>query len=362
MTKKRFFFKYVMVYAIVLVSLLAPTKIFANNSMKTEHFVMHHVADAHDWHFSTLGKLHITLPLPVIIYSKAGGLTIFSSTRFLDKNYQKVSYRGYVLDDQGKIKSLVAGRVFYDLSITKNVAGILLSIGILLIVLLTVAKRYIRSPQKAPYGLWAVVEMITCFIRDDIAIPNIGPKKYERFMPYLLTVFCFIWLNNLMGLLPGAANVTGNISVTLVLALFTFFITNKNGNKHYWQHLFNPSGIPKWIFPIMLPVEILGLFTKPFALMVRLFANITAGHIILLSIIGLIFIFQNIFVAAISVPFATFMFLLKLIVAFLQAYVFTLLSAIYFGAAVGNAHDTHKDNMCRNIRKKSYHKSIRLVK
>ena len=158
----------------------------------------------------------------------------------------------------------MAGRVFYDLSITKNVAGILLSIGILLIVLLTVAKRYIRSPQKAPYGLWAVVEMITCFIRDDIAIPNIGPKKYERFMPYLLTVFCFIWLNNLMGLLPGAANVTGNISVTLVLALFTFFITNKNGNKHYWQHLFNPSGIPKWIFPIMLPVEILGLFYQAF--------------------------------------------------------------------------------------------------
>ena len=209
----------------------------------------------------------------------------------------------------------------------------LLSICILLIVLLLVAKCYVYNPQKAPRGIRTVIEMIICFIKDDIALPNIGKEKYERFMHYLLTVFCFIFINNIMGLLPGASNVTGNISVTLVLSLFTFFITNKNGNKHYWTHLFNPKGIPKWIFPIMLPVEILGIFTKPFALMIRLFANITAGHIILLSIIGLIFIFQNIWVSVISVPFATFMFLLKLIVAFLQAYVFTLLSAIYFGAA-----------------------------
>ena len=153
-------------------------------------------------------------------------------------------------------------------------------------------------------------------------------------MPYLLSVFFFIWLPNLLGLLPGAANVTGNVSIALVLALFTFVITNINGNKYYWAHVFNPPGVPWWLTPIMIPIELIGLLTKPFSLMVRLFANITAGHIILLSIVGLIFILKNAWIGTVSVPFGAFMFLLKLLVAFLQAYIFTLLSAIYFGAAV----------------------------
>ena len=154
-----------------------------------------------------------------------------------------------------------------------------------------------------------------------------------------------------MGLLPGAANVTGNISVTMVLALFTFVMTTINGNKHYWNHIFNPPGIPKWLFPIMVPVEIIGTLVKPFSLMIRLFANITAGHIILLSIISLIFAFASVYIGAISVPFGAFMFLLKLLVAFLQAYIFTLLSAIYFGGAVADSHSEKRvANKTKDIR------------
>jgi len=210
----------------------------------------------------------------------------------------------------------------------------LLSVLVLFVCLFVAARKYHNNSKYNPRGFWAFLEWIICFVRDDIALPNLGPKMYLRFSPYLLSMFFFIWLNNLMGLLPGAANVTGNISVTLVLALFTFFSTTLHGSRYYWGHIFNPPGIPKWLVPIMVPVEILGLFTKPLSLMIRLFANITAGHIILLSIIGLIFTFQTAYVGLISVPFGVFMFLLKLLVAFLQAYIFTLLSAIYLGIAV----------------------------
>ena len=210
----------------------------------------------------------------------------------------------------------------------------LVSVLILLSFSIAAARKYSKTPHTTPRGIFVLFELLILFVKDEIACPNIGKQHYQRFMPYLLSIFFFIWLNNLLGLLPGAANVTGNISVTLVLALFTFFITNLNGNKHYWRHIFRTSGVPWWLSPIMIPVELLGLFTKPFALMVRLFANITAGHIILLSIIGLIFTLQSTWVGFISVPFSAFMLLLKLLVAFLQAYIFTLLSAIYLGAAV----------------------------
>ena len=245
-----------------------------------------------------------------------------------------MAYRGYRLNDHEKIVALDPDRTFYDLSITKNVAAMLVSVLILLSMALAAARRYQRQPHAVPRGFWALLELLISFVKDEIAIPNIGKQQYARFMPYLLSVFFFIWLNNLLGLLPGAANVTGNISVTLVLALFTFVITNLNGNKHYWGHVFSTPGVPRWLSPIMIPIELIGLLTKPFALMVRLFANITAGHIILLSIISLIFLLQSAWVGAVSVPFGAFMILLKLIVAFLQAYIFTLLSAIYFGAAV----------------------------
>jgi F-type H+-transporting ATPase subunit a len=200
------------------------------------------------------------------------------------------------------------------------------------------AKRYKQNIYTVPRGFWGFLELIIGFVKNEIAIPNIGTKMHLHFMPYLLTIFFFIWINKLMGILPGSANVTGNISVTLVLASFTFIMTAIYGNKDYWGHVFNPPGIPKWLLPIMVPIEILGLFIKPISLMIRLFANITAGHIILLSIIGLIFVFKTALAGIVTVPFGTFMFLLELMVAFLQAYIFTLLSAIYFGMAV-ETHD-----------------------
>jgi F-type H+-transporting ATPase subunit a len=320
-------------FALLMVVLLTH-RAWAEEVLKSDNFIMHHVQDAHEWHFATVGRTHLTLPLPIIIYAADRGLEIFSSSRFADVHHQRMSYAGYTLNDNDKIVALDQDRTFYDLSITKNVAAMLVSVLILLATFLSAARHYIRKPQAAPRGFWALLELLICFVRDDIALPNVGQKDYKRFMPYLLSIFFFIWLNNLLGLLPGAANVTGNISITLVLALFTFTMTNLNGNKHYWGHVFNTPGVPRWLSPIMVPVELLGLFTKPCALMVRLFANITAGHVILLSIVGLIFTLQTTWIGIISVPFGAFMLLLKLLVAFLQAYIFTLLSAIYLGAAV----------------------------
>jgi F-type H+-transporting ATPase subunit a len=319
---------------VLLMAFLPTTSAWAEDISKNEDFIMHHVKDAHEWHFFTIGHAHITLSLPVIIYSLDNGLEIFSSSRFTDETQQRVPYKGYVLSDDERIVALDQGRVLYDLSLTKNIVTMLISVLILLVIFPIAARNYQRKPRVTPRGFWTLLELLICFVRDEVAMPNIGKKNYKRFMPYLLTMFFFIWLNNLLGLLPGAANVTGNISITLVLAFFTFMLTNLNGSKHYWSHLFNTPGVPKWLAPIMVPVELIGLFTKPFALMIRLFANITAGHIILLSIIGLIFTFKNTWVGIISVPFGAFMFLLKLLVAFLQAYIFTLLSAIYLGAAV----------------------------
>lgn len=326
--------KHVIYIFVLLVASRSTPQAGAAEVLKDEGFMMHHVKDAHEWHFATIGHAHITLPLPIIIYAADRGLEIFSSGRFTDAHHHRVPYRGYRLSANDKIVALDQARIFHDLSMTKNVAAMLVSVLILLAIFLAAARHYKRRPQAAPSGFWALLEMLICFVRDAIAVPNIGKKDYKRFMPYLLSMFFFIWLNNLLGLLPGAANVTGNISITLVLALFTFVMTNLNGNKHYWGHVFNTPGVPRWLSPIMVPVELLGLFTKPFALMIRLFANITAGHIILLSIIGLIFTLKNTWVGIISVPFGAFMFLLKLLVAFLQAYIFTLLSAIYLGAAV----------------------------
>ena len=306
-----------------------------------ENFILQHIADAHEWHFATIGDKHITLPLPIILFSKARGWEIFSSSQLGDHHNNKSNYNSYYLDNAGKLASLDKHHRFYDLSITKNVTSMFISVAILLAIGLLAARRYKSGMYVVPRGFWSFFEMIIYFIKDEVAIPNIGGSRYMRFMPYLLTIFFFIWLNNLMGLLPGAANVTGNISVTAVLALYTFVMTMVHTNKYYWGHIFNTPGVPKWLSPIMIPVELLGVITKPFSLMVRLFANITAGHIILLSIVSLVFTFQTPLVGLISVPFGVFMFLLKLLVSFLQAYVFTLLSAMYFGMAV-EEHD-HTD-------------------
>jgi F-type H+-transporting ATPase subunit a len=207
---------------------------------------------------------------------------------------------------------------------------------------LALARSYKKTGISHPKGIQGFLEPIVLFVRDDIAIPNIGEKKAGKFMPYLLSVFIFILINNVMGLIPFpppfGANVTGNIAITLVLALFTFFMIQLNGNKTYWKHIFAAPGVPVWLLPIMIPVELIGMISKPFALMVRLFANITAGHIIVLSLVSLIFIFKSLFVAPVSILFVIFMDCLELLVAFLQAYVFTLLSALFIGMAVVEEH------------------------
>jgi len=220
----------------------------------------------------------------------------------------------------------------------------------MVLVFISTARAYKRNTGKAPKGLQSAIEPVILFVRDDIAKPSIGDNKYEKYMPYLLSIFFFIFLNNLLGLVPifpGGANITGNIAVTMVLAVFTFVITTFSAKKDYWKHIFNAPGVPWWLkfpVPLMPVIELLGVITKPFVLMVRLFANITAGHIIVLSFFSLIFIFGKtspalgMGVSVVSIAFTLFMTMLELLVAFIQAYVFTLLSALYFGMAITEEH------------------------
>ncbi|MFN4811239.1 MAG: F0F1 ATP synthase subunit A [Bacteroidota bacterium] len=314
--------------------------------------ILEHVGDAHDWHIAG----HLSIPLPVIIYSEAG-LDLFSSSRFehghatyhsekTNINYKLEENKVVAVNEDGSVNEERTAN-FFDLSITKNVATLLFSVILLCWLFISVAKSYLRNPGKAPKGIQSFVEPIIIFIRDDVAKASIGEKKYKKFMPYLLTVFFFIWINNLLGLIPifpGGANLTGNVAVTLTLASLTFIITVISANKHYWHHIFAMPGVPAWVLIILTPIEILGLFLRPFVLMVRLFANITAGHIIALSFFSLIFIFGEMNTGAglgfslFSTAFTVFMMVMELLVAFLQAYVFTLLSAVYFGTAVEEGH------------------------
>ena len=312
--------------------------------------ITHHIGDDYTWHFAD----GLVLNLPVILYGEKG-LDVFSAGNFYNENHEVVPYNGYVMEHghiyydngQGHPRTeTVDGKEKHvgplDFSITKNVASLLISAVLLLGVFFTIAGRYKKTHGRAPYGIQSFFEPIIIFVRDEIAKPNIGPK-YERFVPYLLTIFFFIWFNNLLGLIPGGANLTGNIAVTMMLALFTLIVTLASSNKNYWAHIFKTPGVPIPLLIIMIPIELVGILTKPFSLMVRLFANITAGHIIILSLFSLIFIFESIAVGPISVAFAIFMNFLELFVALLQAYVFTLLSAMYFGGAV-EEHD-HVDDM-----------------
>ncbi len=309
--------------------------------------IMEHIGDAYDWHIATIGHSHISIPLLVII-KDAAGFKFFLSSRF---KHGHATYEGYKIEE-GKIAAVNAdGTInheasFYDLSITKNVASMLISVIFLCWIMLSVAGHYTRNKGKAPKGLANLIETLIIFLRDEVAKPSIGPK-YAKFLPYLLTIFFFIFINNLFGLIPffpGGANVTGNIAVTLVLAIFTFVITSFNGNKSYWGHIFMPPGVPKALWILLVPIEIIGMLNKPIVLMIRLFANITAGHIIILGFFSLIFIFGamnqslGLGVSVLSVAFTVFMNFLELLVAFLQAYVFTLLSALYFGSAVEEHH------------------------
>jgi len=326
---------------ITLFAIVATSGQMFASEEETHHegdFIMHHVKDSHEWTIAKIGSANLSIHLPIIILSPDKGLEIFSSRYFFDLNHHSKSHSGYYLDTNDNIISKNKNRAFIDLSVTKNVASLFIGAMLMLGLFLYVAVKYKSKPSFTPRGMVALLEMIILFVKKDIVIPNIGETSASRFMPYLLSIFFFIWINNLLGLLPAAANLTGNISVTLVLAVFTFLVTNFNANKSYWKHIFRTPGVPLWLSPIMIPVELLGVFTKPISLIIRLFANITAGHIILLSIINIIFILKSPYVGFLSVPFGAFMFMLKLLVAFLQAYIFTLLSAIYIGAAVESHH------------------------
>jgi F-type H+-transporting ATPase subunit a len=278
--------------------------------------------------------------LPVIVYSAEKGLDVFSSHNFYDEHHKAVPYKGYALD-HNHIVLEDSKKTVLDLSITKNVAMLLINAALLLLIFLGVAKAYKKNQGKAPSGIQSFFEPVIIFVRDEVVKPNIG-QRYEKFLPYMLTLFFFILFGNLLGLLPGAGNLTGNIAVTFTLAILTFLITNINGNKAYWSHILWTPGVPLPLRLIILPVEIVGIFTKPLSLMVRLFVAITAGHIVLLSLICLAFIFKSYWVGVGSTAMVLFISLIELLVAGIQAYVFTLFSSLYIGMAIADHdHDDH---------------------
>jgi F-type H+-transporting ATPase subunit a len=291
---------------------------------------------------------HISIYLPVILYHRGSGLHVFSSRRLAHGH----EYNGFRIEQEGDLKGKIVAvnengeidrqNILIDFSMTKAVIGMLGAALIGLWLFLSLSRSYRKTGISHPKGIQSFLEPVICFVRDDIVIPNIGYKKHEKFMPYLLSVFFFILINNIMGLIPFpppfGANVTGNIAVTLTLAFFSFVIIQVNGSKSYWKHIFATPGVPFWLLPIMIPVELIGVIAKPFALMIRLFANITAGHIIVMSLLALIFIFDSLAVAPVSILFVIFMDCLELLVAFLQAYVFTLLSALFISLAVVEEH------------------------
>jgi F-type H+-transporting ATPase subunit a len=328
-----------------------------DNKFAPGEFMLEHITDKHEWHIVTFGQTQISIPLPVILYSRVSGWKIFLSSKF---HHGTKSYNNFELANEGLNKGKIIEKfgdneiLPLDLSFTKVAFSLLMGSILIIVIFLSIAKKYQTYPNKPPKGLQSALEPMILFVRDDIAKPSIGDKGYERFMPYLLTLFFFIWFNNMLGLIPifpGGANVTGNIAVTMVLAIFTFIITTINANKHYWQEIYNAPGVPWWLkFPIpLLPlIELMGVFLKPLVLTIRLFANMTAGHLVGLAFISLIFIFSSMNpylgygVSVFSAIFSVFMLLLEFLVALIQAYVFTLLSAIYFGLAIAEPHGGEK--------------------
>ena len=311
-----------------------PADTHNENEFSMDEMIMHHVLDEHGWEFAHGFKI----PLPVILYTPDRGLEMFSSAK-LDEG--KI-YNGYQNQHEHIVRVDEAGNVDesihpLDFSITKNVASLMASALILILIFLAVGKAYKKNSGKAPKGLQSFLEPVILTIRDEVVKPNIGPK-YVGYLPYMLTLFFFILVNNLMGLTPGAANLTGNIAVTLTLAVFTFIIVHAKANKNYWSHIFAPPGVPLWLLPLFWVIEIIGVFVKPASLTIRLFANITGGHIIILSLIGLIFMFQSWAVGGGIVLMGTFMTFVEILVAFIQAYIFTLLTSMYIGAAIEEHH------------------------
>ncbi len=322
--------------------------------------IIEHVTDAHDFHFFTIGEHHYSIPLPVILYSPQKGLKVFSSAKF---HHGHEVVEGYQLVDDHYIEGLQAAGVsteglknqqiipvdasghpdastqVYDLSMTKNVVQMLLASILLLLIMTNIAKKYKKNGAgKAPSGFQNAVEPVITFVRDEVAKPNLG-HRYERYLPLLLTIFFFILINNLFGLIPGAANVTGNIALTGVLAVISLVVILFSTNKQFWGHVFWFPGVPIPVKLMMLPVELMGIITKPFALMIRLFANMVAGHVIILSFIILIFIFGamskvlGLGTSPIFIALALFIYAIEVLVAFIQAFIFANLTAVFIGQA-----------------------------
>lgn len=328
-----------------------------DEKFEPKEMILHHVKDAYGMHIIDISGHPISIPLPVILYTD-NGLTTFMSSEFhhdyngeviVEKNGQKfvnVHEKIYVLNE-GET------RVTYDeehhptnakrpldFSITRNVFMMMVSVIVLILLFTATARRYKKSESNVPTGIAGFIEPLVVFVRDEIGKPMIGEHKYKRYMPYLLTIFFFIWINNVFGLIPilNGANLSGNIAFTCTLAVFTFIITTISGNKNYWKHIFWMPGVPVPMKIFLMPIEIIGMFVKPISLMIRLFANITAGHVIILALMSLIFVFKSVAIAPVSVAFSLFITVIEIIVTAIQAYIFTILSALYFGMATEEEH------------------------
>ena len=356
-------------FSVLLTALFsAPNFLYAkednpSQDLKTEikEYITHHLEDAYDFslfsYTNSEGEhIYVGIPLPVILWDE--GLQVFSSSKLhhgeevaqVGSNYYKLEHgKIYKTDAQGTInfdETHHATNVApLDLSITKGVVSMLFIASLMFWLFHSLAKSYSEN-KGVPSGIGRFFEPIVLYIRDDIARPNIGEKKYMKYMNFLLTVFFFVWFLNLLGLTPLGVNVTGNIAITFGLALLTFLITNFTGTKDYWLHLFDPLGSSmKWyakipLYVILIPIEVLGIFIKPFSLLIRLYANMQAGHIVLMSLIGLMFIFKSWLGSPLSFGLAFAISLIELLVALLQAYIFTMLSALYFGFAA-EEHEHH---------------------
>ena len=330
---------------LTLMLLLLPLRLTAAG-LDMDEYLFGHVGDSYEWHITTVNGKAVRLALPVIVHSRTSGWHCFSS-KYLEDG---ASYEGFSIAAkgepyEGKVVENVDGTAVkpLDISITKNVVGLLFNCILLLVIILSTSKWYRRhdATEEAPGGFVGLMEMMITMVEDDIIKENIG-KDYKRYSPYLLTAFFFIFISNLMGIVPffpGGANITGNIAVTLVLALCTFFAVNLFGNRHYWKDVLWPE-VPTWLkvpLPLMPLIEIIGLFTKPFSLMVRLFANILAGHCMILGVLAVVFLTAemgpalNGSLSVVAVCLGVFMDCLELLVAFLQAYVFTMLSSVFIG-------------------------------
>ncbi|PIA79041.1 ATP synthase F0 subunit A [Gaetbulibacter sp. 4G1] len=328
-----------------------------DKEFNAKEMILHHVKDAHEFHIIDINDKPISIPLPIILWTD-NGLTTFMSSAFhhddsgktiVEKNggkFVKFHEKIYQLDTNAS--TVVFDEAHHptnahkplDFSITRNVFMMWVSVIVLLFIFFATARRYKKSEDNVPTGIAGFIEPLVIFVRDEIGKPMIGEHKYKRYMPYLLTIFFFIWINNIFGLIPilNGANLSGNIAFTCTLAVFTFIITTFSGNKNYWKHIFWMPGVPVPMKIFLMPIEIIGMFVKPISLMIRLFANITAGHVIILALMSLIFVFKSVAIAPVSVAFSLFITVIEIIVTAIQAYIFTILSALYFGMATEEEH------------------------